>query len=658
MITLCYIVRDERMALQKSIASCAGCYDELVVVDTGSTDGTIELAEMLGARVISFPWQDDFSAARNFAIEQCQGDWILFLDADEYFAEGSAVHIPMAVSKAQQANVPALLIWRRDVDYDNYGEMLAELYVMRLFRRDSQFRYEGLIHEQLCERGKEIQNVAAVPRDRCCLIHTGYSGKLSRNKAERNLRILLKELRQTVRPQRLYGFLADAYYGLADNEQALHYAWLDVRLGRRMVTYASRSWRILLHLLADRRDKYFERLAAVKSAVQEFPEIAEFHAEYAECLAEAQLYEKAGQEAEKAIRTFQDYRGIEPMFFNEEMAALLMKRASDWNDRKKGEHSAVSVIVPVYNAGDWLRPCLESILGQTFKNFELILVEDHSLDNSFSICQEVAALPKVRLLRTEKNSGAAVARNVGLQAASGKYVTFIDADDEVELDYLANLYRAAEESGAEVVLMGCKSREENTASEAVWQEYPITNREYLLPTDIHSRVKALFQQILPTVPWGRLIRRDFLITHGIYFRDMKYYEDSLFQIPVLIEADKYLLLPATKYHYRVHGNSVTHLGTIEERIKNYISSCIKAFQWLQLYIRKSDKIKHSPVIRSMLELYFMDYLFKGPMREAVGKLPLEKIQLVVDDVTQLEFRENADFVALLMMKCLHNNHTP
>ena len=90
-ISACYITKNEERNIARSLQSLADAVDEIIVVDTGSTDGTREIAEALGARVLDFSWQDDFSAPRNFAVEAASGDWIVFLDADEWFVEPQGV---------------------------------------------------------------------------------------------------------------------------------------------------------------------------------------------------------------------------------------------------------------------------------------------------------------------------------------------------------------------------------------------------------------------------------------------------------------------------------------------------------------------------------------------------------------------------------------
>ena len=103
-ITACYIVKNEAENLVKSIKSLKKQVNEIVVVDTGSTDNTIVVARKLGAKIYSFPWQDDFSKARNFALSKAKGDWLVLLDADEYFTAKTAGNIRQVILQAQQVS--------------------------------------------------------------------------------------------------------------------------------------------------------------------------------------------------------------------------------------------------------------------------------------------------------------------------------------------------------------------------------------------------------------------------------------------------------------------------------------------------------------------------------------------------------------------------
>ncbi|MDR2753766.1 MAG: glycosyltransferase, partial [Oscillospiraceae bacterium] len=115
------------------------------------------------------------------------------------------------------------------------------------------------------------------------------------------------------------------------------------------------------------------------------------------------------------------------------------------------KNPAVSVIVPVYNAAAYLPDCLASVAGQSFCNFELLLIDDGSTDESPALCDSFAQTePRARVLH-QANAGPSLARNAGIDAARGTYITFVDADDWLHPHMLARLVRRAEDSGAELV---------------------------------------------------------------------------------------------------------------------------------------------------------------------------------------------------------------
>ena len=329
-ISACYIVRNEAAKLDRSLASLERAVDEIIVVVTSSSDDTVKIAEAHGARVFRFPWQDDFSAARNVSLSKATGDWILVVDADEYFPDGMAGNIRPAIKK-YGADADLLFFMRREYDEDK-EEVLLDTQVSRLLRRVDGLAYEGAIHEEPRHYGNIISRMATIPDGELMMIHTGYSATLLRAKGARNLALLLRELQGEHPRDSIYMYLAETYDGLDDEENALKYAWLDVDGGRKKLVFASRSYRILLRILARRPKAYHERLKAAGCAVRDFPEIPEFHAEYAECLALGHDYQAAIHEGRIALNLFTSGAGcrLEPSTFTQEEADFVRARIGMW----------------------------------------------------------------------------------------------------------------------------------------------------------------------------------------------------------------------------------------------------------------------------------------------------------------------------------------
>ena len=313
-ISACYIVKNEANTLPESLASVADAVDELVVVDTGSTDGTRAVAEKYGAKIVDFPWQGDFAAARNRAIDNASGDWILFLDADEYFTPETRGNLRQTIEHFADYEALAMCIVNIDVD-DDEPKIIDHAFVIRAFRRLPNIRYHRRIHEYLLKQGPPLK-MGAVDRETITIYHTGYTPGRSPQKARRNLELLLAELKTTDKPETLYRYLAESYDGLGDRAKAIEYAKMDIAGGPREVIYASRCYRMLLLRLPPGE----ERDGVLREAVKYFPKMPEFHAELGERKAADLDFVSAVKEMELAVKTYREHiEDGEGMQFNDEM---------------------------------------------------------------------------------------------------------------------------------------------------------------------------------------------------------------------------------------------------------------------------------------------------------------------------------------------------
>ena len=330
-ISLCYIVKNEERNLTVSLNSLKGFVDEIIVVDTGSSDNTIEVAKSFGAKVLESPWNNDFSTPRNLALDNATGDWILFLDADEYIPDGKAQNLRAVIEQGDKHNREGLLVNLVNIDVDRNNKVLDTTYILRMYKKLPGIRYHGRIHEELRKADNtNIAVVSMIPTNLIELYHTGYSAKVNAAKATRNLNMLLAELKVTDRPNDIYGYIAQCYNGLKDYANAEKYALLDIEGGRRDTTFASSSYRILLNILAKDPKRMADRLKYIERANKDFPETPEFYAEHAECLATLGKYGEAIPLMEEALRRHKSYNSLEPMIFSEKMAEAAAKRLELW----------------------------------------------------------------------------------------------------------------------------------------------------------------------------------------------------------------------------------------------------------------------------------------------------------------------------------------
>jgi len=221
LLSLCMIVRNESAVLARCLDSVRGLADEMVVVDTGSTDGTQEIARGHGARLIQAEWRDDFSWARNLALEAARGRWILVLDADEYLLEKDRRAIATLVRQQPVPPTRAFNLKLRSMAEGGHTGMSA--YIVRLFPNLPGARYESPIHEQIApslhRAGLALENADIE------FIHTGYADPAqNRRKQQRNRAILEKQIAggQGVTPL-TYFLYAGCFLDLGEVEPAL--AW-------------------------------------------------------------------------------------------------------------------------------------------------------------------------------------------------------------------------------------------------------------------------------------------------------------------------------------------------------------------------------------------------------------------------------------------------
>lgn len=171
----------------------------------------------------------------------------------------------------------------------------------------------------------------------------------------------------------------------------------------------------------------------------------------------------------------------------------------------------VSIIIPIYNVGEeLLRPCIESALAQTFRDFELILVDDASANNAAAVCASYAYDERVRLLQLPKNGGVSNARNKGIAIAAGNYITFLDADDRLYPEALMKLYEAADKTKADIVT-------------ADFVRVGIHNAQNHLERISHTAIQifspeeaaedVFYQHTLDNSPWAKLLRRELCASH-------------------------------------------------------------------------------------------------------------------------------------------------
>lgn len=274
-ITACVITKNESAHLPQWLRCVRQLTDDLVLVDTGSTDDTVALAKAAGAKVYHFDWIDDFAAAKNYALDRATGDWIVFLDADEYFSDDDCKTI-LAVVRDYHANPRKVAIITPLLNLDANGRVKSRdgSGQVRIFRNDPRIRYSGAIHEALRNRsGRQLEMQL---RSDIRLYHTGYTETAQPEKMRRNLEILqrLTDTESVTYKIRDY-YMAECYLQLGEPRKALAAAESAIANPNAPIGWRHRPF---LHAISamttlDYSDDDIEAMVArAEAAVPNFPD--------------------------------------------------------------------------------------------------------------------------------------------------------------------------------------------------------------------------------------------------------------------------------------------------------------------------------------------------------------------------------------------------
>ena len=211
-------------------------------------------------------------------------------------------------------------------------------------------------------------------------------------------------------------------------------------------------------------------------------------------------------------------------------------------------NNLVSIIIPVYNAEKYLPKCIESVLSQTYKTFELILINDGSSDNSAEICATYAEKDSRIKPIHQKNAGVSAARNRGISEANGEYICFIDADDWIEKDYLDHFISNIELSYSDFIISGYTYDYEKSGK-VIKYDPPKKNAQ--LYEDIKILIPSLIDNKMLKSVWSKLFKLSIIKKYKIHFdTTISYSEDVVFCWTYLFHINSINTIPNAGYHYR------------------------------------------------------------------------------------------------------------
>ena len=239
----------------------------------------------------------------------------------------------------------------------------------------------------------------------------------------------------------------------------------------------------------------------------------------------------------------------------------------------------VSVIVPIYNQEKYLKQCIVSIQNQTFRDIEILCVDDGSTDSSPTILLKLAATDSRIHLLFQSNAGAGAARNHGMDHAAGEYITFLDSDDTFESDMLEKLYKKAKTDDADIVVCRADSFNGETGTR---EAMPWSLHDEWLPSHMPFSsldVQKNFFEIFVWWPWDKLYKKSYIDSLGIRFQQLRTTNDLFFVCASVVSAGRISYIQDVLAHHRVGVN--TSLSVTRE--KSWDNFC-KALCALQEYL--------------------------------------------------------------------------
>jgi len=269
----------------------------------------------------------------------------------------------------------------------------------------------------------------------------------------------------------------------------------------------------------------------------------------------------------------------------------------------------ISIIIPVYNVESHLKKCIDSILSQTFTDFECILIDDGSTDSCPVICDEYVAKDSRIIVIHQKNAGVSRARNAGLSLAKGEWIGFVDSDDWCDIGMYESLLTNAEKYGADISICGYRIFREGKCKAT----YP-TKTHPMLIMDSNSALKKLcLNKYLSAHSWNKLIRKQLFSCEDEVLRYdemIQFYEDRLLLFCLFKRATKIVYFPQAYYNYYMHSKSVTTVYQKKGHTKTFMTAFDAYDKMLQIETDKKLRgmiLAHEGILAAKSYLRYVNY---------------------------------------------------
>ena len=245
------------------------------------------------------------------------------------------------------------------------------------------------------------------------------------------------------------------------------------------------------------------------------------------------------------------------------------------------EKDLISIVVPVYNVEKYIPRCIESILNQTYKNWEVIFINDGSKDNSLEVLKNYQKKDNRIKIIDKKNEGSGVARNIGIEKSEGKYLAFLDSDDWYEKDFLEKLYNNLKENNSDVSMCNPRMTYDDR------QKNKNINIYHFDRIELNKNPEKILGILAMPVIWNKLYKKEVVVSNGIRFPNYSFSEDVEFLYKVFLYVSKVSKVEEYLYNYYQRDNSET------KKIKREsIEQVYKVIENIESYVKNNfiDKL--------------------------------------------------------------------
>ena len=308
----------------------------------------------------------------------------------------------------------------------------------------------------------------------------------------------------------------------------------------------------------------------------------------------------------------------------------------------------ISVVIPVYNAEKDIDRCMQSIYNQTFTDYEVILVNDGSADQSLAKCRAHAEKDARIKVIDQENQGSGPARNAGIEAARGEYLYFCDADDEIAPNLLERVYAVAEETKVDLVVFSVHAKITDSKTGAVLREYDTAKEERIFPDRASFRQafsKLYYEGVLFGAPYNKLFRAAVIRQNGVRFPDLRRGQDEVFNMRYYRYTSSCKIIPDALYLYYQFDdqgrNKKYRLNYFQTTTKTYFQTLSGLLKELEADDEYSRRKFQNSFVYSMESAALLAF---NPVEKLNRKQKIEFVTSVVSADFVLEIEKEIEFV--------------